>query len=83
MADPKKKVETVKREMKKKEITLFHVYVGGQPVRTTDDSALAQHIAIDEKAKLIARGCDVTLKEFTVTVEEETKEQEYFETVKV
>ena len=42
---------------------------------------LSQHFAIDHKAFLVRQGCDVESKEFHVEVEEETKEQQYSETV--
>lgn len=76
-----KKVATVRKELKTRPVTHYHVRVGGHPLRTFADEALAQHFAIDHKAFLVRQGCDVESKEFHVEVEEETKEQQYSETV--
>ena len=78
-----KKVETVKREISQRPINLFHVFVGNQPIRTFEDQDLAQHFAIDEKAQLVRRGCDLQLPEFHVRVEEETKTQDVVAVVPV
>lgn len=78
-----KKVETVRREMREESITHFHVYVGSHPARTFEDEALAQHYAIDEKARLVRQGCDLSSPEFLVRVEEETKSRQVTEVVAV
>lgn len=76
-----KKVETVRREMRDESLTHFHVYVGAQPTRTFEDEALAQHYAIEEKARLVRQGCDLSCAEFHVRVEEETKTRQVAEVV--